>query len=154
MGEGQGEGYFQDNIMGNETKDNLLLGDIDVILIYPRTGVDLGATVAPPHSVLAIAAPLPSKGYNVKIIDQRVDPEWQISLIEYLKRNPICVGISCMTGTQIYFAIEAAKVVRNATNGKVPIVWGGPHPSLLPEQTLQSEYVDVVCVGEGELTFL
>lgn len=149
---------------GNETGNNPLKdkhvpeifnrGDIDVILVYPRTGVDLGATVAPPHSVLAIAAPLPSKGYNVKIIDQRVDPDWKTHLIEYLKTNPICVGISCMTGTQIYFAIEAAKVIRNITDGKVPIVWGGPHPSLLPEQTLQSEYVDVVCVGEGELSFL
>ena len=25
---------------------------------------------------------------------------------------------------------------------------------LLPEQTLASQYVDIVCVGEGELTFL
>lgn len=128
--------------------------DVDVILIYPKTGVDFGATVAPPHAVLSIAAPLHRKGYKVKIVDQRIDSAWKEHLIEYLQRRPICVGISSMTGTQIYFAIQAAKVVRRLTNGKVPIVWGGAHPSSVPEQTLQSEFVDAVCIGEGDITFI
>ena len=32
-----------------------------------------------------------------------------------------------------------------------PIVWGGVHPTLLPEQTASNGYVDVVVRGEGEL---
>jgi len=126
---------------------------VDVILIYPKTGIDIGATVSPPHSLLCIAAPLQKAGYQVKIIDQRTDADWCIRLTEYLEKNPICVGISSMTGTQIYFGIEAAKIVRKLTNGKIPIIWGGPHPSIIPEQTLQSEYADMVCVGEGDETF-
>jgi radical SAM superfamily enzyme YgiQ (UPF0313 family) len=127
--------------------------EVDVILIYPKTGMDFGATISPPHSILTIAAPLHKDGYKVKIIDQRTDLEWRDHLTEYLARNPICVGISAMTGTQINFAIEAAKIIRAATNGKIPIIWGGPHPSCIPEQSLASEYVDVVCIGEGDLTF-
>ena len=127
--------------------------DIDVILIYPKTGIDIGATIGPPHSLLSIAAPVHKAGYNVKIIDQRTDVDWKAHLIDYLGRNPICAGISSMTGTQIYFGIETAKIVRKLTNGKIPIVWGGPHPSTIPEQTLQSEYADVVCIGEGDETF-
>jgi len=126
---------------------------VDVVLIYPKTGVDIGATVSPPHSILTVAAPLHKEGYKVKIIDQRTDADWRVHLAEYVKKNPICVGVSSMTGTQIYFAIEAAKIVRNLTNGKIPIVWGGPHPSTIPEQTLQSQYADVVCIGEGDITF-
>ena len=125
----------------------------DIILIYPRTGFDIGPTVAPPHSLLTIAAPLHKEGYNIKIIDQRTDPYWDRHLSEELEGNPICVGISCMTGTHIHFAIEAAKVVRRCTNGRILIVWGGPHPSILPEQTCKSEWVDLVCVGEGDVTF-
>jgi radical SAM superfamily enzyme YgiQ (UPF0313 family) len=125
--------------------------DVDVILVYPKTGVDFGATVAPPHAVLTIAAPPHKKGYKVRIIDQRTDPEWKEHLVECLQTEPICVGLSSMTGTQIYFAIEAAKAVRRLTDGKVPIVWGGAHPSSIPEQTLESEYVDVVCIGEGDI---
>lgn len=127
--------------------------DVDVILVYPRTGVDFGSTVSPPHSVLAVATLILKKGYKVKVIDQRTDPLWKLHLTEYLKRRPICVGISSMTGTQILFAIEAGKIVRKITNGNVPIIWGGPHPSILPEQTLENEYVDVVCIGEGDITF-
>lgn len=125
----------------------------DIILIYPKTGMDFGSTVAPPHSLLTIAAPLHKERYKIKIIDQRVDRDWNSHLTEELKAKPICIGISSMTGTQIHFAIEAAKVVRECTNGKIPIVWGGPHPSILPEQTLRSEYVDIVCIGEGDVTF-
>jgi len=126
----------------------------DIILIYPRTGFsDIGPTIAPPHSLLTLAAPLHKEGYKVKIIDQRRDSHWDHHLSNELESNPICVGISSMTGSQIHFAIEAAKVVRKSTNGRIPIVWGGPHPSVMPEQTCKSEYVDIVCVGEGDITF-
>jgi|ETNmetMinimDraft_2_1059921.scaffolds.fasta_scaffold02139_3 radical SAM superfamily enzyme YgiQ (UPF0313 family) len=128
--------------------------EVDVILIYPKTGTDFGATIATPHSVLAVAAPLHKEGYKVKVIDQRTSDNWRLQLTEYLEKRPICVGISSMTGTQIHFALEAAKIIRNHSDGKVPIVWGGPHPSILPEQTLKSRYVDVVCIGEGDLTFI
>ncbi|MBF0594828.1 MAG: B12-binding domain-containing radical SAM protein [Candidatus Omnitrophica bacterium] len=131
-----------------------MLADVDVILFYPKTGVDLGATIAPPHGLLALAAPLLHKGYKVRIIDQRVDTFWRSNLIESLKKNPVCVGISSMTGTQIFFALQAAKIVREFTNGRVPIVWGGAHPSSLPEQTVNSEDVDIVVVGEGDDTFV
>jgi radical SAM superfamily enzyme YgiQ (UPF0313 family) len=33
-------------------------------------------------------------------------------------------------------------------------VWGGVHPTLLPEQTVASEFVDIVVRGEGEQTLL
>jgi radical SAM superfamily enzyme YgiQ (UPF0313 family) len=35
----------------------------------------------------------------------------------------------------------------------VPVVWGGVHPTLLPEQTLKNPLVDIVVEGEGEMTF-
>jgi radical SAM superfamily enzyme YgiQ (UPF0313 family) len=36
---------------------------------------------------------------------------------------------------------------------EVPIIWGGIHASLMPEQTLANPYADIVVVGEGEETF-
>lgn len=125
----------------------------NVILIYPKTGMDFGSTVAPPHSLLAIAAPLHRDGYRVKIIDQRVDKNWNKHLADEIRLHPVCVGISSMTGVHIYFALKAAKIVRAMTKGMVPIVWGGPHPSILPEQTLKNDHVDMVCVGEGDSVF-
>src|SRR5574340_983979 len=126
----------------------------DVVLIYPKTGLDLGSTVAPPFALLTIAAPLVKRGLRVMIIDQRVDKAWSQQLRAALKHKPVCCGISTMTGTQIHFSIEVAKTIREETGGAIPIVWGGCHPTILPEQTLQSEYGDIVCIGEGDETFL
>lgn len=128
----------------------------DIVLLYPKTGLDVGGhTVAPPHSLLAIAAPVHKAGYKVKIIDMRRNLQWRDALKNNVTKDTICIGISTMTGTQLYFALRMANEARQLTERwQTPIVWGGAHPSILPEQTLESEFVDIVVVGEGDETFL
>ena len=125
-----------------------------VLLIYPKTGMDFGSTIAPPHALLAVAAPVLKAGYKVKLLDQRAQIITEKTLENYLSDDLICVGISTMTGTQIRNAIHLAQMVGELTNGKVPMVWGGCHPSVVPEQTLEHENVDIVVIGEGDETFL
>lgn len=124
----------------------------DIILVYPRTGMDIGSSVAPPHNLLCVAALLDRVGYKVKIIDQRIDNLWRLNLARELLTEPIFVGIPTMTGTQVKFAMEIAKLVK--ANSKVPIVWGGVHPTLLPEQILASGLADYACVGEVDETIV
>jgi radical SAM superfamily enzyme YgiQ (UPF0313 family) len=50
-------------------------------------------------------------------------------------------------------AIKVARQVRKA-RPDLPIIFGGWHPSLAPDQTLQPDFVDVVVRGQGELTLL
>ena len=123
----------------------------DIVLIYPKTGTNLKRVIAPPHSLLAIAALPDDDGYNVKIIDQRVEPNFSRILEDELYKRPYVVGISTMTGMQIKYAINIAKEVRKLS--PTPIVWGGKHPSLLPQQVLDSGLADDVCVGEGDIQF-
>lgn len=125
-----------------------------VLLLYPKTGMDFGSTVAPPHALLAVAAPLHKAGFTVKILDQRVEAITEKKLSQELSDKTICVGISTMVGSQIHFALALAKMVRAITKGKVPIIWGGCQPSVIPEQTIQNENVDYVVIGEGDLTLL
>jgi radical SAM superfamily enzyme YgiQ (UPF0313 family) len=99
-----------------------------------------------------VGSPLVRAGYDVKIIDQRVQPQWRQILEEELKRRPVCVGISSSTGPQLRYALEASRLIKQIS--QVPVVWGGVHPSILPEQTLEEECVDIVVQGEGEETFL
>jgi anaerobic magnesium-protoporphyrin IX monomethyl ester cyclase len=54
-----------------------------------------------------------------------------------------------MTGKQILGGLRASKIAKDATR----VVWGGIHPTLEPNQTLDNKYVDIVVRGEGELTF-
>src|SRR5208283_5184692 len=115
----------------------------DVLLVFP------GKFRAPdpqiPLALLYIAASLRQEGFTVRILDMR-----QEDFRRFNVGNPVFVGISCMSGLQIKYALEFARYVRNQ-NSSFPIVWGGVHPTLLPEQTASNPYVDVVINGEGEL---
>jgi len=125
----------------------------DIILIYPRTGFDIkNVSIEFPLSVIHISSLLHQQGYNIKIIDQRTDKQWEETLKRELKNNPLFVGISTMTGTQIYHGLIVAKIVRE--HSSVPLVWGGVHPTILPINTLENEFVDIVVKGDGERTIL
>ncbi|MFC1485633.1 B12-binding domain-containing radical SAM protein [Candidatus Latescibacterota bacterium] len=138
--------------MRNREGDNIdAKGNIVLFQPSVRVGVARQNRTGVPLGLLAIATPLDIAGYRVKIIDQFVDRNWKDMLREELAKKTICVGISVKTGPQIRFALEASKIVKE--NGNVPVVWGGIHPSLLPEQTLQNENIDIVVQGEGEETF-
>ena len=125
-----------------------------VLLIYPETGFDFPETLLMPLSILALAPSLERNGIKPHIIDQRTSKNWRDELKDSLNRDgPLCVGISSMTGTQITGAIEASRIVREQSP-QTPVVWGGVHPSLLPEQTLESGRMDFIILGEGEEEFL
>jgi anaerobic magnesium-protoporphyrin IX monomethyl ester cyclase len=115
----------------------------EVLLVYP------GKYKAPdpqvPLALLHLAASLRQEGHNVKILDMRLEDYRQCRL-----GNPLFVGISCMSGLQIRYALEFARYVKDQ-GVSCPIVWGGVHPTLLPEQTARHELVDIVVRGEGEL---
>jgi anaerobic magnesium-protoporphyrin IX monomethyl ester cyclase len=122
-----------------------------VILIYPRIEGS-GNAALPPLSLISIATFLLGR-YDVRIIDQGVDAEWRRTLERELSAGScVCTGISTMTGPQIGTALEAGALVRSLAP-ELPIVWGGVHPSLLPEETLHHDLVDIVVVGDGEETF-
>lgn len=114
-----------------------------------------GGSVQPrielPLCLLTIATPLDKAGYKVKIIDQRIDGHWKENLLAEIRKTPICVGITSMTGPQIKYGLDASRLVRQHSN--IPVVWGGIHPTLLPKQTIENENIDIVVQGEGEETF-
>jgi radical SAM superfamily enzyme YgiQ (UPF0313 family) len=124
-----------------------------VALVYPRIvkGWQARPRNAMPMSLLCIAPPAINAGYDVTIIDQRTEPEWKARLEEELQREPVCVGISSMTGPQLRHALDISRIVKE--HGDTPVVWGGTHASLLPAQTLENRNIDIIVQGEGEETF-
>lgn len=117
----------------------------DVLLVYPGKK---GSYPVIPLGLLYLSWALIKKGYNPQILDMRIQ-----DYADFKIDNFICVGISTMSGFPIKYALEFAKFVKSK-NPNIPIIWGGVHPTLLPEQTVSNEYVDVVVRGEGELTFV
>ena len=121
-----------------------------IVLIFPI--IELKQRNLLPLSLLFIAAPLIKKGYDVEIIDQGTEKKWREKLDKALQSNPLMVGISVLTGKQILYGLEISEIVKKQSNTKV--VWGGVHPSLLPEQTLENKFIDLIVIGEGEETLL
>lgn len=118
-----------------------------ILLVYPKVGSEAkNVSVYPPLSLLYLAAYL--KDFSVAIFDQRVDNMDRFQVL--LEQKPVCVGFSVMTGPQIGFSLELARVVKEKN---IPTVFGGVHPSILPQQTQEDKSVDYVIVGEGELAF-
>jgi radical SAM superfamily enzyme YgiQ (UPF0313 family) len=124
-----------------------------VILVHPNPGPKDKDQQILPLGILYVAAPLVARGYEVSVLDQRKDGHWAAAL-RTLAAEPdtLCVGISTMTGPQIAHGLEMARVVRDV-RPNLPLVWGGVHPSLLPEQTAAHPLVDIACYGEGETVF-
>jgi len=121
-----------------------------IILFFPKYESDEANLL--PMSVLSVAAPLIKNGYEVDIIDQRIDKNWKETILAELKKKPLIFGVSALTGEQIFNGLGASKFVKE--NSNIPIVWGGVHASLLPKQTLENKYIDFVVIGEGEKTLL
>jgi radical SAM superfamily enzyme YgiQ (UPF0313 family) len=101
-----------------------------------------------PLGILALATPLLSAGYQVRIIDSTITPDFRRRVMEEV-RDSLCLAMSVVTGPMIRETAEIAQEVKRQYP-KLPIILGGWHPSLLPEQTLAAGYVDVVVRGQGE----
>jgi radical SAM superfamily enzyme YgiQ (UPF0313 family) len=118
----------------------------------PRSGWQVQRRIELPLGLLSIATPLDRAGCDVRIVEEYGNRRWRQELINALRDECVCFGVTSMTGPQLLHAVRACRIVRQQRPG-LPIVWGGIHGSLLPEQTLQSGWADVVVVGEGEETF-
>ena len=120
-----------------------------VVLFYPPyEGPPLGA----PLSLLALAGPLLEAGFQVKLVDNLLEPNYQDAILREVE-NAVCLGISVLTGPHIGAAIRVATAVKKR-HPSVPIVFGGWHPTLATEQTLREGFVDAIVRGQGEITFL
>lgn len=118
-----------------------------VILFYPRTERE-NISRHYPYSVVSIATVLKTKGYETIIIDSRFDDSYY-EKIKSVNSKIVMAGVSVMTGHQIIDGLQFSKFMKSI-NPSAKVVWGGWHPSLLPEQTLENEYIDVVVIGQGE----
>jgi len=120
-----------------------------VILFYPAyDGPPLGA----PLCLLALASTLRQSNFEVVMIDAAIDPDYRTH-IECESVDALCLGISVLTGPMIRGAVEIATAIKSEQPW-LPIIFGGWHPTLLPDETLSEPFVDIVVRGQGEVTLV
>lgn len=80
--------------------------------------------------------------FLAKIFDSRK------SLVKrILNKNPDLIGFSVFTHNY-QWALSVASMIKRESD--IPILFGGIHPTVLPEEVISNYCVDMVCVGEGE----
>lgn len=120
-----------------------------VVLFYPPYA---GQPLGPPLSLLSLASSLLQEGFQVSIVDGSIQPDFRRRVSQEIK-DALCLGVSLLTGQMIRPAVEVARLVRQLRPG-LPIVFGGWHPSLLPAQTLNESFVDIIVRAQGERTLV
>ena len=108
----------------------------------------------PPLGLLYIADSLEKEGHKVKVLHSPnyyyLDEDMPKFIKTIKKEKPLFVGLSVMTGLQTRYSAEFCETVKKECD--VPIVWGGPHTTSIPEQCLREKYIDFVVIGDGEDT--
>ena len=124
-------------------------GTNKVVLFYPPyDGPPLGA----PLSLLCLASPLLQAGFEVKLVDNLLHPDYEKTILRETS-DALCLGISVLTGPHIGAAVRVSRAVKKL-RPEMPIIFGGWHSSLATQQTLAEPFVDAIVRGQGELTLL
>jgi anaerobic magnesium-protoporphyrin IX monomethyl ester cyclase len=106
---------------------------------------------AMPLGLLAVGSALDPNLFDVKIFDERLD-RTATTKLSAEAADAACVGITVFSGPPIARALELSRELKRRFP-VLPIIWGGWHPSILPEQCIASGVVDAVVIGQGEAAF-
>lgn len=107
----------------------------------------------PPLGLMSIATVLETNGYDVKVLDyslELMNSGKLVSLINEFK--PLYVGVSSYT-ENIDENIELCKYIKKNFKN-LPVLIGGPHPTVDSEYCKRKKIIDFISVGEGESTNL
>jgi len=104
----------------------------------------------PQMGVLYLADSLRQSNIESEIISSAVNQEDLELVIKHFE--PDVVGMSVMTAPEVA-DFERHSIFLKKKYPKIPIVWGGVHPTLLADECLRSNYIDFVFVGQGEDIF-
>lgn len=105
-----------------------------------------------PLGIAYIAGFVRKKGYAVDIADLRLfGDKWQENLKNIIiSKKPRYVGLSCVT--PLIKECQTIASYIKSIDKNIKIIVGGPHPTVLPEETAQLAEFDIIVIGEGEFT--
>ncbi len=99
--------------------------------------------------VASLSAVLKAAGHECDVLIEQA--EGKDFLKKILSSRPGLIAFSCSTGRHVW-ANKTAGEIRRIMD--VPILMGGIHPTLYPEQAIAEENMDMICRGEGEYPLL
>ncbi len=127
------------------------------LFLYPTTdthpfyGREKDFLYAPPLGILYLSSVLIEKGYKVRVIDIRGEENAMKKLPQYIHSSDV-VGLTVPTFA-LYNSKKLIEKIKEIDDS-LPIIVGGPHPTLYPEKCLDDLAADMAVEGEGERSIL
>ncbi|MFC1591571.1 B12-binding domain-containing radical SAM protein [Thermodesulfobacteriota bacterium] len=121
------------------------------LLIYP----DLQVHVNYPIGLGIISALLQKQGHETRVLhfNEEVGNPLDLGVLErhIAEFEPQLVAFSSVSN-QFRYVKEMAEFIKGKWD--VPILLGGIHATIAPQKVLALDYIDMICVGEGELALI
>ena len=119
-----------------------------ITLVYPTFGMEKNPIQ--PFGILYVAAALKQANFEVSLIDTSLFSSFEEYEKAFLNENPDVIGFTIPTWLleNSYEAIKRTKRLKP----NIPIIVGGPHPTIQAEEMLETFGADVACIGEAEIT--
>lgn len=92
--------------------------------------------------------------HRVRLLDLTFHPEGHEKYIlrQLETEKPDIVGLS-VTSFSFQVSLQISELIKK-NYPAMRIIWGGGYPTLFPEESIGSSWVDAICIGEGERSTL
>jgi radical SAM superfamily enzyme YgiQ (UPF0313 family) len=121
---------------------------MNVLLVLPKINSGCQWNVG----LAFIASVLEKEGHKIDLIEiDKYPADLEILLDQIGSFRPGVIGISA-NSHQFFYAKQIARDIKKKFN--IPLFIGGVHTILKPQAISECEFVDGICVGEGEFSFL
>ncbi|MBU1172970.1 MAG: cobalamin-dependent protein, partial [Proteobacteria bacterium] len=117
--------------------------------IYPDVGTGYFPDVH--HGLAHLFGVLKYGGHQVSLHHVKKPPKKEEMLAMISRESPDIIGFTTMSN-QVEYVKLWSRWIKDVFD--IPIICGGVHATLNPEELLSMESIDAVCVGEGEQAIL
>ncbi len=121
---------------------------MNILLIYPNINGQRQVQMG----LASISAVLKEKGHKVELFDttfimkepfEKIADKLKSHMAEF---KPEVLLIGCRSLEHDFMN----KLIKATNKDRLPVIVGGQHPTVAPEEVIKSEFVDYICVSEGE----
>jgi len=121
---------------------------MNITFVYPDLIGSAGYGGISYLGIASLSGVLKQAGHNVSLlhITQPIEKNKLIKLIE--EKAPELIAFSATT--QMFGFVQQWSAWVKKEKGEIPLIVGGIHSTLYPQETLRDSCVDFCCIGEGE----